>query len=256
MSKKRIEDLRIVRNHQLNEDYHVIDLQPAGKLPEIFPGQFAEILVENSQTTFLRRPISVHDVDTERNILSILIQIVGEGTAELVSLEEGDYMNLVYPLGKGFSTDDPGKVLLVGGGCGVAPLLYLARILSEKEYEVHTLIGVRKSEYLMQISEYEKYSTVHITTEDGSEGEKGFVVNHSVFSNLADFKRIYSCGPEIMMKAVAKRAEEAGVECEVSLENLMACGIGACLCCVQKTNNGHKCVCTEGPVFNSKELLW
>jgi len=256
MTKKRIEDLKIIRNKYLNEDYHLIEISPLEKLPIILPGQFAQVLVENSQNTFLRRPLSVHDVDYDRNILSLLIQIVGEGTSQLVSLEEGDYMNLIYPLGRGFTLADSGPVLLVGGGCGIAPLLYLARELNAKGVEVNMLIGVRNSEYLMQISEYEKYATVHITTEDGSAGEKGFVVNHSLFLRLNDFKKIYTCGPEIMMKAVAKRAEEAGVECELSLENLMACGIGACLCCVTDTNKGRLCVCTEGPVFNSKELLW
>jgi len=256
MSKKRIEDLKIIRNRQLNEDYHVIDLVPPESLPEILPGQFAEVLVEDAPGTFLRRPISVHDVDSEKNVLSLLIQIVGEGSSRLVSLEEGDYMNLVYPLGKGFTIDAPGKVLLVGGGCGVAPLLYLARELSKHSFEVHMLIGVRSSDYLMQIPEYEKYATVHITTEDGTAGEKGFVIHHSLFGRLSDFKRVYTCGPEKMMKAVAKKSEEAGVPCEVSLENLMACGIGACLCCVTDTTKGRLCVCTEGPVFNSKDLVW
>ncbi len=256
MSRKRIEDLKIIRNKELIADFHVIELTSSEKLPEIQPGQFVEVLVENTQSTFLRRPISVHDVDYEKNILSLLIQIKGEGTAQLASLEEGDYMNLIYPLGKGYSTDDPGKVLLVGGGCGVAPLLYLARILNTNGYEVHVLIGVRSSEYLMLHHEYEDYATVHITTEDGSIGEEGLITQHSVFSSLTEFKRIYTCGPEVMMKAVAKQAKIAEVECEVSLENLMACGIGACLCCVTDTTNGRKCVCTEGPVFNSKDLLW
>lgn len=256
MSRKRIEDLRIVRNKPLNEDYHVIELVPPEALPEILPGQFAEVLVEDSQNTFLRRPISVHDVDYEKNVLSLLIQIVGEGSSRMVSMEEGDYMNLVYPLGKGFSLNPDAKVLLVGGGCGIAPLLYLARELNRKGCEVEVLVGVRSSAFLMQINEYEKYAMVHITTEDGSAGEKGFVVHHPVFTDLKAYSKVYTCGPDVMMKAVAKRAEEAGVPCEVSLENLMACGIGACLCCVTDTSRGRICVCTEGPVFNSKELVW
>ncbi|PKP18142.1 MAG: dihydroorotate dehydrogenase electron transfer subunit, partial [Bacteroidetes bacterium HGW-Bacteroidetes-21] len=118
------------------------------------------------------------------------------------------------------------------------------------------LTGVRDASFVMLTDEYEKYGKVHITTEDGSVGEKGFVVHHSVFNRLTDYSMIYTCGPEVMMKAVAKRAQEVGVECEVSLENLMACGVGACLCCVTDTPKGRKCVCTEGPVFNSKDLLW
>lgn len=256
MSKKRIEDLKIVRNRRLNSEYHVIELTSSEKLPEILPGQFAEVLVDNSKNTFLRRPLSIHDVDYQNNTLSLLIQIKGEGTEQLVSMEEGDFMNLVYPLGNGFGIEEPGKVLLIGGGCGVAPLLYLSRILNEKGFDVHTLIGVRSQEYLILENEYAKYGTLHITTEDGSVGEKGFVVHHSEFSRLNDYDKIYTCGPEVMMKAIAKRASEANVNCEVSLENLMACGIGACLCCVTDTHHGRKCVCTEGPVFNINEWVW
>ena len=117
------------------------------------------------------------------------------------------------------------------------------------------LLGARSDKDLLMIDEFEKYGRVMVTTEDGSQGEKGFVTNHSILSN-EHFDFIATCGPKPMMMAVAKYAHKAGIECEVSLENMMACGLGACLCCVEKTNEGNLCVCKEGPVFNIKQLLW
>ncbi|MFA7662599.1 MAG: dihydroorotate dehydrogenase electron transfer subunit [Patescibacteria group bacterium] len=254
--QKRIEDLKIVKNKKLNSDYFIIELVSSKTLPEILPGQFAEVIIKNSKNTFLRRPLSVHNVNYNKNTISLLIKIVGEGTSQLALLKKDNFLNLVYPLGNGFSTNNPTRVLLVGGGCGIAPLLYLAKILNSKKYEVDIIIGVRKSTDLILIDKYSKYGKVYITTEDGSTGEKGFVINHSIFSQLNNYSMIYACGPEIMMKAVVRCAHKAKINCEVSLENLMACGIGVCLCCVTNTIVGHKCVCTEGPVFNSKDLLW
>ena len=108
---------------------------------------------------------------------------------------------------------------------------------------------------LLQLEEFVKYGEVYTTTEDGSHGEKGYVTQHSIL-NKVRFEQIYTCGPKPMMVAVAKYAKSNQIECEVSLENTMACGIGACLCCVENTTEGHLCVCKEGPVFNINKLLW
>lgn len=155
--------------------------------------------------------------------------------------------------------------LMVGGGVGVAPLLYLGATLKEQGEEPTFLLGARSAKDLLLISEFEKYGRVLVTTEDGSEGERGFVTNHSVLQE-GRFEMIQCCGPTPMMKAVAHYAREKGIECEVSLENLMACGLGACLCCVEKVapsnpseGNGEPtnvCVCKDGPVFNINRLLW
>jgi dihydroorotate dehydrogenase electron transfer subunit len=117
------------------------------------------------------------------------------------------------------------------------------------------LLGARTQEDLLQLSQFQRYGEVYITTEDGSMGEKGFVTQHSILQN-ASFDRISVCGPKPMMQAVAKYARQKEVPCEVSLENLMACGLGACLCCVEKTIRGNVCVCKEGPVFNINDLTW
>jgi dihydroorotate dehydrogenase electron transfer subunit len=255
--KKYIQDLQVVNKMILSKEYYLLELSSNQPLPEVLPGQFAEVEITGSDTTFLRRPLSVHDVDYDKNTISFLVQIVGKATKHLANIEVGKTLNVIFPLGKGFELiNNSENALLIGGGCGIAPLLYLARHLKKQGVKVSTLIGVRRSSQLIELDNYKKYGEVLITTEDGSEGTKGYVVNHPVFENLKQFKKIYTCGPEVMMKAIAKRANEAGVDCEVSLENMMACGIGACLCCVTETTEGNKCVCTEGPVFNIHNLKW
>ena len=117
------------------------------------------------------------------------------------------------------------------------------------------LLGARSKNDLLQLEQFEALGDVYTTTEDGSMGEKGYVTMHSVLK-AQKFDMIYNCGPKPMMMAVAKYAKAEGIECEVSLENTMSCGVGACLCCVEKTDEGHVCVCKEGPVFNIKKLLW
>ena len=146
-------------------------------------------------------------------------------------------------------------MLLVGGGVGVAPLLLLGKQLRATEAETTFLLGARSVSDLLQLQHFRTFGTVCVTTEDGSEGEKGFVTQHTLLRGER-FDRVYVCGPKPMMISVAKWARSAGVPCEVSLENVMACGLGACLCCVEDTQEGHVCVCTEGPVFNIEQLRW
>ena len=165
-------------------------------------------------------------------------------------------MNTLFPLGNGFNADaESGKrYLLVGGGVGSAPLYYLGQELKRRGCDFTFLIRARKKEDLYRRAEFESVGRVEYTTEDASLGEKGFVTNHSVLNEK--FDKIFTCGPKPMMMAVAKYAKENGIACEVSLENKMACGLGACLCCVEDTKEGHRCVCTDGPVFSIEELKW
>ena len=163
----------------------------------------------------------------------------------------------MLPLGNGFSmpqTPDE-KVLLIGGGVGTAPMLYLGEALLKMGCKPAFLLGARSKNDLLQLEQFEAFGDVYTTTEDGSAGEKGYVTMHSILKGNK-FDKIYTCGPKPMMMAVAKYASEHNIECEVSLENTMACGVGACLCCVENTKEGHVCVCKEGPVFNIKKLLW
>lgn len=255
--KKFILDLVVNENRALNDQYSLLILGSDQTLPPMLPGQFAEVRVDHAPNTFLRRPISINFVDTGKNEVWLLIQKVGEGTKKLCETRCGDTLNLVVPLGNTFSFPEnrDAKVLLVGGGVGIAPLLFWGSLLNEKGYNCTFLLGGRSTANLLQLDDFSKYGKVLTTTEDGTHGEKGFVTQHSVLKD-EKFDAIYSCGPTPMMKAVAGYATQKNIFCEVSLENTMACGIGACLCCVTDTTEGHLCVCTDGPVFNITKLKW
>ncbi len=255
--KKFILDLTVTSNALIHENYALLKLTHHDPLPDMLPGQFAEIRIDGSPATFLRRPISIHNVDREANEVWFLVQVAGEGTRHLAQKKAGETLNAVLPLGNTFTMPAPlsGQVLLAGGGVGVAPLLYLGRHLKENGFVPTFLLGARSRKDLLQLAEFERYGKVHATTEDGSFGEKGYVTQHSLLKENS-FSRIYACGPKPMMASVARYAQQHDTECEVSLENKMACGIGACLCCVENTTEGHLCVCKDGPVFNIKKLLW
>ena len=276
--KKYCMDLTVASNEHISDHHVLLKLTSKRPLPEMMPGQFVNIHVEDSPTTFLRRPISINFVDVSRNELWLLVAAVGEGTKHMAKLKAGDTLNCLFPLGNGFSDlaaiksvicgdaaafsscekpddDQRLRVLLVGGGVGVAPILYQGAEIKRQGGEPVFLLGARSAKDLLELDLFKKIGKVYITTEDASAGEKGFVTNHSILQD-EHFDFIQTCGPTPMMKAVARFAKEKNIPCEVSLENMMACGLGACLCCVEKTVDGNLCVCKEGPVFNIKKLLW
>ena len=258
MSKKFVQDFVVIENTPLNSTNFLIKVQSKLRLPKMYPGQFANLEINKSKDVFLRRPFSIFEVDYSNNSISFIIKILGRGSKILTELEVGELINIIYPLGKNFTLPEiDDHVLLIGGGSGVAPMLYLAKESGLNSNQVNILLGAKTKDDHITVDNYLKYANMHFASEDGSLGEKGFVTEHSIFRNhLKDFKKIYACGPEGMMKAVAKEAKNAGIYCEVSLENLMACGFGVCLCCIEPTNRGNLCVCTEGPVFNINELQW
>lgn len=257
--KKIVSDLLVTESVLLREDYVLLKLTAdRDELPEVLPGQFVEVRVDDSPSTFLRRPISINFVIPEKNEIWLLVHAVGDGTKKMAMLKAGDRLNCMLPLGRGFSLPEGEgrRVLLVGGGVGTAPLLYLGKCLKNAGHHPTFLLGGRSAADILQVELFEAYGPVCITTEDASRGEKGFVTNHSVLSSER-FDAIASCGPKPMMKAVAAFAAANNIDCEVSLENMMACGLGACLCCVEKDKEGHNvCVCKEGPVFNINQLQW
>jgi dihydroorotate dehydrogenase electron transfer subunit len=253
---KSVHDFQIIDNKQLTQDFFILELSAGIALPEILPGQFAQVRVDGSGDTFLRRPFSVYDVNYEAGSIRLLLQVVGKGTKALSLLRKGESLNLILPLGKPFSK--PGedeRSLLIGGGVGIAPLLYLGKYLRSIKSDFEFLLGFRSKERIIEFQEFSQIAKVNITTEDGSEGEKGFVTQHSVLSGT-NYSRIYCCGPDPMMKAVGEFAKKNNIHCEVSLENLMGCGFGVCLCCVVKTTSGNLCSCIDGPVFNINDLKW
>ena len=255
--KKYCVDLTVKSVQSITPHHVLLKLTDEKPLPEMVPGQFVEVRVDGSDTTYLRRPISINFVDRTSNELHLLVHVVGDGTAWMARLHAGDKLNCVLPLGNGFTLPTkPGVChLLVGGGVGVAPLLYLGEKIKEAGAEPVFLLGAKTEADLLMLNDFRRIGDVHVTTEDGSLGEQGFVTNHSLLTRET-FDCIQVCGPHPLMVAVARYAKAKDIACEVSLENLMACGLGACLCCVEKTVEGNLCVCKEGPVFNIMKLLW
>lgn len=256
MSKKFVSDFYVTENIPLNETNSLIRLHTSVALPQIFPGQFVNVETKTADI-FLRRPFSVFEVDYDANTISLIVKILGRGSAKLAKIEAGTVLSIVYPLGKPFTMPDKqDRVLAVGGGSGLAPMLFLVRESGIAAANVDIIIGAKSASDHVDTSDYSEYGNIHLTTDDGSAGTKGFATQHPLFSDLGNYDKIYACGPDGMMKAVAKQAKVAGVFCEVSLENLMPCGFGVCLCCIEPTVNGNLCVCTDGPVFNINDLKW
>jgi dihydroorotate dehydrogenase electron transfer subunit len=254
---KKVEDFIVLNHKWLNYKTFIIELEATEKLPVIKPGNFAEIAVANSPKVFLRRPFSFYDVNTTNNSVSFFVKVIGEGTRLIGEAKKGDTFDIMYPLGNGFSIPQSGSVLVVAGGSGIAPFILYGKELQKQGLKVTFLFGARNADEIVLVDQFSSFGEVLVTTEDGSLGEQGLVTQHSLFGkeNLP-FDFIATCGPEPMMKAIAKIAMDKGIACEASLENTMACGFGACLCCITRTTRGNLCVCTDGPVFNVNELKW
>lgn len=246
---------------------YCLELSPCDSeviLPHCAPGQFVQVQVPQDGGVFLRRPISIYDLRDQRTLV-LLVQSVGKGTIALSKAQVGDVVNVILPLGNSFksplelctNTENRSiRPLLIGGGVGLAPLLMLGKSLKKEGIIPTFLFGARSKSYFPDLSEFEQVGELFITTEDASWGEKGFVTNHSILTSEPPFDCVYTCGPTPMMKAVAQLAKDRNIPCQVSLENMMACGLGVCLCCTEPTVKGYKCVCTDGPVFDSTELMW
>lgn len=216
-------------------------------------GQFISIYCKD-KSRMLPRPISICEIDRENNALRIVYRILGKGTEEFATYQEGDEIRILGPLGNGFPTTNK-KAMLIGGGIGIPPMLELAKTLSvEKEI----LLGYRDELFLHE--ELKQYGEVFLATEDGSAGTKGNVM-HAIKEHALKPEVIFACGPTPMLKAIKTYAKENNIEAWLSLEEKMACGIGACLACVcqskekdEHTNVHNKRVCKEGPVFLSSEV--
>ena len=219
------------------------------------PGQFIHIKIDGFM---LRRPVSICEIDHKNGSLRIVFEIRGQGTAKLTSLNVGDNIDMIAPLGNGFTLPDsihPNKrVLLVGGGIGVPPLLGIAKAMRES---ATAILGFRSYDKIILASDF-KLTDAHVIpcTDDGSVGFKG-AVTVPLAEELAksDVVQVYACGPESMLKAVVSLCARASVPSEVSLEERMGCGVGACVVCACETNRGMARVCKDGPVFNGSEVI-
>lgn len=247
--------LRLERVEHLPSGWHWLILSQAdgSLMPMMNPGQFVEVGVDRSEV-LLNRPISIYN-RTDRT-LELLVAPIGRATKALRDYEAGDTLRVIGPLGQGFRSDfAPGsKVLLVGGGVGIAPLYYQACELVKKGVETEVIFGMRTAPDQAIIDRFAEVCDIKVCTDDGSAGFHGLVTAHPDFGKAKDYIQV--CGPKPMMKACLKDAVSRGTEGEVSLENMMACGLGACLCCVEKTVKGNVCVCKEGPVFKFDQLTW
>lgn len=252
-----LERVEVLRNERVAEGVGLIVLRSPRIAASVEPGQFVHLRIATSADFILRRPFSVHRAAGE--VIEILYQVLGQGTRELASRGPGDVMDAVGPLGTGWRI--PGgaaHALLVAGGLGAAPLGMLAERLAARGIAVSVAQGAPTSERLVARDLFESLGRrVEIATDDGSAGMCGFVTAASSLLLSEDSPDVvYVCGPEVMERAVVAQAAAAGVPCQVSLERLMACGIGACLSCVVTTTSGRKRACVDGPVFDAEEVCW
>lgn len=216
-------------------------------------GQFISIYCDDG-SRLLPRPISICEIDKEDSSLHLVYRIAGKGTAEFSEKQTGDHLSVMGPLGNGFPKKEK-KAFLIGGGIGIPPMLQLAK---ELNCEKQIVLGFRDELFLMD--EFKKQGKVYVATEDGSAGTEGNVLD-AIRENGLDAEIIYACGPMPMLRALKEYAEKNHIECWISMEERMACGIGACLACVcqSKEKDAHsnvknKRICKEGPVFRAEEV--
>lgn len=253
--KKLVVVGKILANEAINANVKRMVIEAPQIAEAAQPGQFVHVKKTDS-VNFLRRPFSIADADRENGTITLIYRIVGKGTAEYAAMKVGEAFSILGPIGNGFALKD-GRPLLVGGGVGIAPLIYLSRQLKDKK-PILLIGGKNKDEVFWEKYLQEFADKIYITTDDGSVGFKGFTVQ-LLPQILAEnnIEHIYTCGPNIMMESVAKLAHEHDIDCQVSLEKRMACGIGVCLGCTfeGKLTGKRRKVCTEGPVFASKEVF-
>lgn len=253
---KRISDFICTSRREVSADSVALTLKPADEALclDFLPGQFVNVQIPG-RDVLLRRPISV--AMFAEGLLTLIVRNSGKGTQILCSTKPNDLLNIIHPLGNSFPIEDVAgkKVVLVGGGIGSAPLLYYGAWLKDHGAKMQYVLGARSEELLVKPELFQEIAPAEVFTDNGTAGRKGLVTD-SGYLKLGDYDFCACCGPEPMMRAVATLLSGTGKECYVSLENTMACGIGACLCCVTETRRGNKCVCTEGPVFNVKDLAW
>jgi dihydroorotate dehydrogenase electron transfer subunit len=252
--KKFLENATILEQQAITPAIWKMVFQAPQIAKEARPGQFVNVRYD-AGVTFLRRPFGIADADPVAGTVTIIYRLVGKGTHEMASLHKGQSLSVEGPLGEGIFTTTAGTVLLAGGGVGLAPLIFLAKKL---DHPVVLVSGKTADETFWQ-KFFEPYAgKIYITTDDGSKGIKGFAVQAlpTIFAEN-EIDRISVCGPTAMMKTIALAAVQADIDCEVSMEKRMACGIGVCLGCTFESKYSRKRykVCADGPVFPAKEVF-
>lgn len=235
------ENLKVIYNKQIALDTFEMKLETKEMAANALPGMFINISL-NDASKLLKRPISICQV--EDNNLIITYKINGEGTKILSTYVKDTTLEAIGPLGNGFTLVENKKILVVGGGIGVPPLLELSRKLKELKNDLVIILAFRNKESMIYLEEFKELGNVIVTTDDGSYGYKGNAINY-LEQNPVSFDTLYSCGPEILLRKLEEKYE--GLEGYLSYEARMACGVGLCHGCVK--GEKHYCVCTDGPVF-------
>ena len=248
--------VKILKNKQVAQHAYKINLSSFELARNAKPGQFVMARVVDGYQPLLRRPFGIHSV--KGSSVGILYELAGIGTRFLSQKQPGDYLDIIGPLGNGFdwraSAPARQRPVLIAGGMGVAPLVFLAEKLKTKPL---VLLGAKTKTHILCEKEFKALGCeVRVATDDGSKGRKGLVTDITPEVMSGSEYVIYACGPKAMLKAVAEFAKNNRITAQVSLEEHMACGIGACLGCVCKTKNGYQRACKEGPVFDAGEITW
>lgn len=254
---------KLIRKEQLKPDIFKFSVEAPSIVEKSKPGNFIEIRVSDQTSPFLRRPISIYNLDRENGILEFIFQVKGNGTEILAQKEVGSQIDIIGPLGYGtFKYEKYENLAIIGGGIGVFPLYELAKCAKKDNKSVNTYLGFRNIDFVVLEDEFRDVSDkLVLTTDDGSYGEKGFAITY-LEKDIEDGKidSIYACGPLPMLRAVQKLAIEKNIPCQVSLEERMGCGLGVCLGCAVKTARSPKDapeywhVCKAGPVFQAKDV--
>jgi len=258
MSKHMI-TAEVVSQSRITEDIFSLVLKAAEIAKEAVPGQFVS-LFSGDASRLLPRPISLCEINKNKGTLRLVYRVAGKGTEEFSAFKSGDKVQVMGPLGNGFQTECKAPILM-GGGIGIPPMLELSKCLAEQGIDkkhLHVVLGYR--DYAFLADEFKKHATVHITSDSGLVGRKGNVVDCVREENLTG-DMIYACGPTPMLRAIKRYAYENDIPAQLSLEEHMACGIGACLACVCKTAEvdehfkvNTRRVCKDGPVFYAEEV--
>jgi len=253
---------KIISNIKLNEKYYLMEIENREFVNSVKPGQFLMVKAQQYDYLYdplLRRPFGVCDVENGK--FKILYILVGKGTNLLSQVKTNTFLEFSEPLGNTFKFDKEKYVCLVGGGVGIAPLLFLARELNNFQIEVDLYYGGKSEDDILLIDEFKKYCKhIDVTTENGKVGKKG-VITEVLKENVEKYDKIYACGPKRMLEATSKLAVLAGTPIEVSLDEKMACGMGACLGCIVYLEDSEKNIvqkrcCIEGPVFDGSKIVW
>lgn len=260
MSEKFQETVTVVSQKQIGTGIYDLTIQTKEIAAAAKAGQFVSVY-SNDASKLLPRPISLCGIDRKAGTLRLVYRVTGEhtGTEEFSRLQAGDTMKIMGPLGNGFTVEKGRKAFLIGGGIGVPPMLQLAKEMKDAGENFQIVMGYRDAGTFL-LDEFKEQGESFVATEDGSVETKGNVLD-AIRENHLDADVIYACGPTPMLRALKAYAEEQNMTCYVSMEERMACGIGACLACVcnstekdAHSNVKNKRICKEGPVFNAKEV--